>query len=112
MNHQNNTRSPLFVVDPFFIVDPVLNWLAMRSPSGRSMVRAARIELALQAWEAHVLPIYYARLRKKRIEVEGIWLGKPEVGLLEGTGVAIAAEQSLDIPIRVGKLKPGGAKGE
>ena len=25
------------------------------------MVRAAGIEPALQAWEAHVLPIYYAR---------------------------------------------------
>ena len=30
-----------------------------------SLVRAARIELALQAWEAHVLPIYYARVLKE-----------------------------------------------
>ena len=28
------------------------------------MVRAAGIEPAPQAWEAHVLPIYYARFQK------------------------------------------------
>ena len=28
------------------------------------MVRAAGIEPAPQAWEAHVLPIYYARIQK------------------------------------------------
>jgi hypothetical protein len=30
---------------------------------GGKLVRAAGIEPALQAWEAHVLPIYYARNR-------------------------------------------------
>ena len=35
-------------------------------PSGRSVVRAEGIEPSLQAWEAHVLPIYYARLNEKR----------------------------------------------
>ena len=42
------------------------------------MVRAARIELALQAWEAHVLPIYYARL-KERKEGQQVGIGKPEI---------------------------------
>jgi hypothetical protein len=42
------------------------------------MVRAARIELALQAWEAHVLPIYYARIEEGRNESKGLTDGKPE----------------------------------
>ena len=44
------------------------------------MVRAARIELALQAWEAHVLPIYYARFEVCLREIQGRSVGKLEVG--------------------------------
>ena len=33
----------------------------MSSSCKSEMVRAARIELASQAWEAHILPMYYAR---------------------------------------------------
>jgi hypothetical protein len=43
-------------------------------------VRAAGVEPALQAWEAHVLPIYYARFEVDLREIEGQWIGKLEVG--------------------------------
>ena len=33
----------------------------MSSSRKSEVVRAARIELASQAWEAHILPMYYAR---------------------------------------------------
>jgi hypothetical protein len=44
--------------------NPLLQPLPLRTSVGKLriiMVRAAGIEPALQAWEAHVLPIYYAR---------------------------------------------------